>query len=63
MNKILFGAFMLVSTALAGAAPASTPTERAGVRAGDLISTINGNRVDFGDELGVSLVHRRAKAR
>jgi putative serine protease PepD len=27
------------------------PAERAGVRPGDLISTINGNRVDFGDEL------------
>jgi C-terminal processing protease CtpA/Prc len=27
------------------------PAELAGVRAGDLISTINGNRVDFGDEL------------
>lgn len=83
MIRVLVGVFMLVSTALAGAAPASAhlplpwfgvsfiwsevapktqmlhvrhvarggPAERAGVRAGDLISTINGNRVDFGDEL------------
>lgn len=83
MMRILFGAFLSVSTVLAGAAHASAPpplpwfgvsftwsevgpktqmlhvrhvtrggpAERAGIRAGDLISTINGNRVDFGDEL------------
>jgi len=83
MIRMFIGAFMVISTAFADAAPASTPpplpwfgvsfiwsevapttqmlhvrhvarggpAERAGIRAGDLISTINGNRVDFGDEL------------